>query len=165
MRLGAGRHDVVRDAAGDHADVDRRFTELIIVRPLEALHLVQERHEILDGGMAEVRIGGMRGLSARPQREAHRSLRAGGERALGWLAIDKNLARRTDAICRLGAVVRHLLTDDEKQRNGSMAFAQLLGGQDHGGCDAFRVTRAASPQPVAIQTRRNEWRDGVEMRR
>ena len=63
-----------------------------------------------------------------------RGTSAGGERLVGGVR----------------AVVRHLLADDEEQRDRRVLFAQSLGGADHRGGDPLGVARAPSVDVAAV---------------
>ena len=63
------------------------------------------------------------------------------------------------------AVVGDFFADHEQQRDRQAGVAQPLGGADHRRGDALGVAGAAAEDASVVAARRNERRDGVEMRR
>ena len=130
---------------------------------LQPRKLGEQRHQLRDRGLAELRIGGVRGDTTGAQHGAHCALRPQGELPLGWLATDEYPARARALVRRVRTVVRDLLAHQKEQCHRNIALAQLLRREDHRRRDALRVARAAAPQRVTIDARRKIRRHRVEM--
>ncbi len=89
--MGFGRigNDIRRAAAGDDADVQRGRPDLRIDRQLRREQIVQHVDQLLDGGIAELRVGRVGHLAGGAQLDAQRSLGSEGEFVLGGFAVDK----------------------------------------------------------------------------
>src|SRR5690348_16417899 len=104
----------------------------------------------------------MRGFATNAYRDALRTLRATGELALRWLAVDEKSARGGQSVRGARAVRALLFPDDEEQIDTFLtALREAVRGAEHRGGNPFRVRRATTGEPVTLQTRWQVWRNGI----
>ena len=89
LRLGVVGDDVGSAAAGNGADIQGAAAEQRIFGQGNLPEVVQEIEKRVDGGMAELGIGGVRELSLRGDFVAQRALGAERQTVFGGLAVDE----------------------------------------------------------------------------
>ena len=133
------------------------------VHAADAFECVQQ---LVNGGFAQLGIGGMRQLALRDDFVTQHALGRRGQLVFGGLAVDEvaRAARVFGGGVGAGAVA--LFAHDEQQAEIAHAGGQqAFGGDDHGGDDALGVGRAAAPDAVGVLARGKEGRHGVHVRR
>src|SRR5713226_3862231 len=82
-------HDIGCPAARDYADVDRRRPEQGIPRERHFAQVAQEFEELIDCGLAQMRIGGMGHLAQGPEIDSQNPLCPQGQLVVRRLAINQ----------------------------------------------------------------------------
>ena len=87
--LGFVGDDVGRVAAGDEADVEGGWADLGLERQRHGEDVVERLDELVDGGVAELGIGGVGHAAFGAEFDAEGALGGEGEAVVGGLAVDE----------------------------------------------------------------------------
>ncbi len=166
FRLRVVSNDIRSTAAGDGAYVESTLAKERIFRKRDRANRAQDIKQRVNGGVAELRVCGVRKLSMRCNFEAKSALRAERKLIFRGLAVDEEAraARINGGDFCAGAVA--LFTDHEEQSDICRAgVEQFFRGGGHRGDDAFGVARAAAPDAFGVFERGEKRWDGVHVRR
>src|SRR5229473_3586253 len=138
-------------AAAERAYIERTAAEQRVLRKRNVANVLEHIEERFDGGMAELRISGMREAAARYELITQRAFRTERQQIFRRLAVNQvaRAARRFGGGDRAGTVA--FFTDDEEQGKIFHAvFEKSLCSNGHGHDDAFGIAGAASPDEFFI---------------
>jgi hypothetical protein len=125
-----------------------------IHRQLDGAHGLKRVQQLVDGGFAQLGIGGVRHAARRSTSYRSAPLDPSASR----FSVGSPLIRKREPRGFCGGMVRPalllLLAHHEQQPEVRVpAFQQAFGGFDHGGDDALGVARAAAPDELIVLTR------------
>lgn len=153
-------------AAADRPDIEGGGPQFRVAGQTERTKAGQGVQKLVDGRIAQLGVGRMRGPTLSLQVHAEHALAGSDDFALRGLAVDQEARRRLGrgevGGERTGAVA--LFAADEQQAEIGIARGQQFSGGEHlGRDDALGVTRAATVDELVVFATREKRRHGIEV--
>src|SRR5437016_5705013 len=140
---GVGNH-VGGTTSFNNADIQRARADSFGDRQLHSSETIECLEQLVDGGLAEIRIRRMRHLAVRGDLHAQGSLGSSSNAVFGGLAVYQKFATGGMLIGDFGAQTIALLANQEEQSDQDAFGSQALRASDLGSNDSFRVARASA---------------------